>query len=308
MEQIRFAMWNVEALKFMNGGHLLTSPGRKVLARAKPPIKASQGIPRNRIRLLDLGGQATCDWAWQCAVEYRHIKTYTVVTKDQATNPTLRGPFNHRRVSVPHLWKLPFRDGYFDVISARSLFMFLKMDRPSEQTADEYDLCLKECLRCLKPGGYLEYFVFDSDIVHGGQLGMTMSVEFGFNLKTRGYDSTPTRSWVGRLKNNGFGTIRRAWIFLPMGTPRTGAYLPALPSTRPEAESDTLGSTANAATITGLLGSWIWEKWMLKLQHEMGKDEDRLLDGVGAALEEGKNTGGGWRCLTGWARKPIPRR
>ena len=27
------------------------------------------GTPRDRARILDLGGQATCDWAWHCATE-----------------------------------------------------------------------------------------------------------------------------------------------------------------------------------------------------------------------------------------------
>ena len=44
---------------------------------------------------------------------------------------------------------------------------------------------------------------------------------------------------------------------------------------------------------------------MLRLQLEMGKEKEKLLEGVGAVLEEGKWTGAGWRCLSGWARKPL---
>ena len=42
---------------------------------------------------------------------------------------------------------------------------------------------------------------------------------------------------------------------------------------------------------------------MLKLESEMGKKN--LLEGVGAVLEEGKATGAGGGCLSGWARKPL---
>ena len=70
-----------------------------------------------------------------------------------------------------------------------------------------------------------------------------------------------------------------------------------------EAAQGAVGSKADAACISGLVGNWAWEGWMLKLQMEMGKE--KVLEGVGAVIEEGKTTGAGWRCLSGWARKPF---
>ncbi|MCJ1362091.1 hypothetical protein MMC16_001193 [Acarospora aff. strigata] len=314
LEQVKPPMWIIEALKFLNGGELLNSPGSKILTGALPPLPGSDGISSRRARILDLGGQASCDWAWHCARKYPDVKTYTVVTKQQVIDTSIRGPHNHRQVSVPHLWKLPFRDGHFDVISARSLYTFLKTEKLGEAGLDEYDSCLKECIRCLKPGGYLEFSVLDSEIVHPGSLGSAMSVEFGFNLKTRGYDPAPTKSWLSRLRRAGFMDIKRAWLYLPMGAP--GAKLeplretpsPLLPdhsSTPVEAVRGPLGSTADAANISGMVSTWAWEQWILKLQTEMGKDKQHLLDGVGAVFEEGRNLGAGWRCLSGWARKPL---
>ncbi|KAI9873711.1 MAG: hypothetical protein M1830_010696, partial [Pleopsidium flavum] len=173
---------------------------------------------------------------------------------------------------------------------------------------DEYDLCLTECLRCLKPGGYLEFSVLDSEIIHPGPLGSAKSVEFGFNLKTRGYDPAPTKSWLSRLRRAGYMDIKRAWLYLPMGAP--SAKLPShretpspvvadLSSSPAEAVHGPVGSTADAANISGMVGSWVWEQWLLKLQMEMGKDEEHLLEGVGAVFEEGRNVGAGWRCLNG---------
>lgn len=314
LDQIKPAMWVIEALKFLNGGELLNSPASKILSGSLPPLPGTDGTSSRRARILDLGGQASCDWAWHCAKKYRNVKTYTVVTKQQVTNTSIRGPHNHRRISVPHLWKLPFRDAHFDAISARSLYTFLKTDKHGEVTNDEYDLCLNECLRCLKPGGYLEFSVLDSEIVNSGPLGSAMSVEFGFNLKTRGYDATPTKSWLGRLRRAGFEDIKRAWLYLPMGAPSAKTEpLREIPSpvladqsaTPVEAVRGPLGSTANAANISGMVSSWAWEQWILKLQTEMGKGEDYLLEGVPAVFEEGRNSGAGWRCLSGWARKPM---
>jgi SAM-dependent methyltransferase len=224
----------------------------------------------------------------------------------------IRGPANHRSVEVLKLWSLPYADNSFDVISARSLFTHLKNEKPLGQALDEYDLCLEECRRCLKPGGYLEFFLLDSEILSSGPRGTAASVEFSFSLKTRGYDPVPTKNWLGRVRRAGFDDIKRAWTFLPMGT--SYRETPPLPETPPpddstfdptsvEAVHGPVGSTADAASMTGLVGSWAWEQWMLKLQTEMGKEQ--LLEGVGSVLEEGKSTGAGWRSLSGWARKPL---
>jgi hypothetical protein len=143
-------------------------------------------------------------------------------------------------------------------------------------------------MRILKPGGYLEFALLDADIVGAGQQAHTTSVEFCFSLRSRGYDATPTKIWLPRLRRAGFSQVRRAWLNLPLA----------------QAEGRE-GSTADASHITGLVGSWAWERWMLKLHKEMGREGDRLLEGVPAALEEGSRTGASWRYLSGWARKPM---
>ena len=310
LEQVTPAMWIVEAIRYLNGGRIVNGPVADVLSNA--PSTSNNNV--EHVRVLDLGGQPKCDWAWHCAREYPNVKTYTATNDNRAQGTPIRGPSNHRLVSVENLWELPFPDNHFDAISARSLFTFLKNEKPLGETIDEYDMCLKECLRCLKPGGYLEWFVLDSEIVHAGPRGTAVSVEFGFNLKARGYDPAPSKSWLGRIRRAGLVDIKRAWMFMPMGAVNQNSHVP--PETPPphvsmyedrilaaEAVQGPVGSKADAAMISGLVGSWAWEQWMLKLQMEMGKEN--LLEGVGAVLEEGKSTGAGWRCLSGWARKPL---
>ncbi|MCJ1393595.1 hypothetical protein MMC18_006470 [Xylographa bjoerkii] len=309
LEQVTASMWVVEATKYLCGGHLLNSPAAEVLSQALAPTSTSE-----HIRVLDLGGQPKCDWAWHCAREYPNAKTYTATSDLQAASHNLRGPSNHRLVTVLHLWQLPFPDNHFDAISARSLFAFLRNEKPLGETVDEYDVCLRECLRCLKPGGYIEFLVLDAEIVHPGPRGTALSVEFGFNLKARGYDPAPTKGWLGRVRRAGLTEIKRAWMFLPMGAvTQKGHVIPETPPPhvsmyeeqimQTEAVQGPVGSKADAAHISGLVGGWAWERWMLKLQMEMGRE--RVLEGVGAAFEEGKGTGAGWRCLSGWARKPC---
>ena len=314
LEQVNVRMWVVEAAKYLGGGKLLNSPA--AIGLTKPPARGDveNGKVKHPSRVLDLGGQPNGDWAWHASREYQYVRIYTASVEQTLIDSGIRGPQNHRRVAVTELWQLPYPDNYFDAISARSLFTFLKAERPFGQTADEYELCLQECLRCLKPGGYLEWFLMDSEIVNAGTRGTAVSVEFGFNLKTRGYDPLPTKSWLGRVRRAGFDDIKRAWTFLPMGTATKDPQV--LPETPPpdistfengkvEAVQGPVGSTADAATISGLVGSWAWEQWMVRLQTEMGKEESHILEGVAAVMEEGKGTRAGWRCLSGWARKPV---
>jgi ubiquinone/menaquinone biosynthesis C-methylase UbiE len=306
-EQMSGAAWNVNASKMLNGGRLIAAPVAKRLARLTSMGPSPNGT-RERARILDLGGQGSCDWAWHCAFEYPNAKVYTVTTKAlrQLSNSNIRGPKNHRQVAVEKLTKLPFADNQFDLISARHLYSILKV--ASENGEDEYDACLAECMRVLKPGGYLEFNILDSDIINAGSRGQAKSVEFGFSLKTRGYDPTPTKAWLSRLQKAGFVSTKRAWMFLPMGAP-----LIAAPSRRDSAgvevklelEAMVTGSTEAIGCVTGLAGAWAWERWMLKLQMENGCLEGRLLDGVSGIVEEGRKCGAGWRTLSGWARKPL---
>ncbi|QDS72960.1 hypothetical protein FKW77_008555 [Venturia effusa] len=276
LEQVKPIQWNLEATKMLNGGTLLTSPTGKLM----PNIHDG--------RVLDLGGQASCDWAWQVAAEHPSSTVHTVYTADQVVDPSIQTPRNHKQTKVPNLWTLPFPNDHFHMVSARNLMSLLKINKPAGRARDEYDLCLKECMRVLKPGGYLEFALLDADIVGGGRRASSLSVEFVFNLKSRGYDSCPTKTWLPRLRRAGFAQVRRAWLTLPVARP-----------------TEEQGTTADASHISGLVGSWAWERWMLKLHREMGRDGDRLLKGVPLALEEGSQTGASWRYLSGWARKPM---
>ena len=318
LEQVSASVWVIEAAKYLSGGRLVNSPAVHWLSKA-PSLKDIKGCKiRTFPRVLDLGGQPSADWGWHCSREYPSAKVYTASTTDPLLSPTVRGPHNYRLDTVPSLYTLPYPNNHFSAISARTLFSHLRVDVHQGLHMDEYDLCLQECLRCLKPGGYLEFFLMDSEVVNAGSRGTAVSVEFGFNLKTRGYDPLPTKSFLGRLRRAGFDDIKRAWTFLPMGTPTKEQHI--LPETPPpnvstfedglengtrrvEAVQGPVGSTADAAYMAGLVGSWAWEQWMVKLQTEMGKE--KLLEGVAEVLEEGKWTGAGWRCLSGWARKPV---
>ncbi|KAG5928641.1 hypothetical protein E4U42_000246 [Claviceps africana] len=334
--QMTIPAWHVAALKFLNGGRLISAPVAERLARPSHTApRGMEGAGRDRARILDLGGQSTGDWAWHCALQYPNAKIYTVTTKAirQLSNSNIRGPPNHRQVAVERLTKLPFADDQFDLVSARELHGILKFI--GENGEDEWDGCLRECMRVLKPGGYLEFSIMDSDIINAGPLGLAKSVEFGFTLKTLGYDPSPSKLWLGRLSRAGFDQVRRAWVCLPLGA-RRKTSTPPTPPMKDDASSPVksggngschavttvtdMGGSDNIANVCSIVGGWSWERWLLRCEMEKVAGEMRLvdtvtageamreagkcLDGVHAVMEEGRDCKAGFRMLKGYARKP----
>jgi SAM-dependent methyltransferase len=308
LDQVKPAHWVLQAQKYLNGGKLISKPASKALHRS------------TNARVLDVGGQSACDWAWELALDCDFATVHTVSTSIPTQASNIEGPANHKHTVIPNYWTFPFPSQHFDVVSVRSLHSQLKAAKPCGSKIDEFDLCLRECHRVLKKGGFLDFSLIDADIVHAGALAQAASAEFSFNLKTRGYDPAPTKSFLPRLKKAGFEETQRSWTFLPMGktaakwndTLAVGATDSSLNITEktisPEGDvsfpdDTTTGSTQDIAALTGMVGSWAWERWLIKLQVEMGKEEERLLEGVPAVLEESARSGAGWRHLGGWARK-----
>jgi len=349
MASIEPLNWQIDALKALYGGRLLASEAacQRLNSKAILPLDDPACVGSKRVRILDIGGTSSASWAWNAALKWPNVKVYTVITKEQSQSQRPAGmvkpapPTNHRTISVPHLWQLPFRSGHFDVISARSLHILLKNNPvPGVPEIDEWELTLRECMRVLKPGGYIDYMIMDSTIAHAGPRAEALSVEFGFELHRRGYEREAPRSWLRRLKKEGFVGVKRAWVFMPMGrrppkeaeehvhgytggwqTWRQGAK-PFVPAPRPISEVSTIskivkqymdveavqgpvGSTEDVADLTGLLGARLWEEWLVKIRAESGREQSRWLEGVDEVIEEGKENGSGWKMLIGWARKPT---
>lgn len=319
MKQMNMSTWHVAAMKFLNGGKLISAPVTKRLARLSH-MPRKDGSLRDKARVLDLGGQSSCDWAWHCALQFPNAKIYTVTTKSirQLSNSNVRGPPNHRQAAVERLTRLPFTDNHFDLVSARELHSILKFT--GENGQDEWEGCLKEIMRILKPGGYLDFSILDSDIMNAGPLGLAKSVEFGFALKTLGYDPSPSKMWLGRLARAGFQDVRRGWVCLPMGAKKMPAVVSQEGDEVKQMEATLTGSTDAIGHVSSVVGGWSWERWLLRCEMEKVAGELRLVDtvtkgesikeaakcleGVAAVMEEGRASKSAWRMLNGYAMKP----
>ncbi|KAL1582997.1 hypothetical protein WHR41_08220 [Cladosporium halotolerans] len=324
LQQLQPSTWHTDAKRELHGGALLTSP---IVATFKN---------RSDVRILDLGGQAHCSWAWDVATSHPQAQVFTTVSTDaeaHVLSSSLEGPMNHSVVAAPRTWCLPFPPNHFDVVSARTLYSHLRTLVPNGEVVDEWDLTLQECLRVLKPGGYLEFDLLDAELVHPDAAAQALGVEFSFKLRTRGYDPASGKTFLPRLKRSGFQEIKRAWMVLPVAdvsptwtdtgksTVSSGSSTSTVVAAREEYfgpersisptgdvvvyEPPLTGSTKDVRAITGLVGARAWEQWLLKLACEMGREEEEGLEGVGRALDSaGRGDGrAGWRCLVGWARK-----
>jgi len=251
-----------------------------------------------------------------------------------------RGPSNHRHIKVSSLWHLPFPDNHFDVISARSLHTILKQqpparrpraqtDKPGRKRMDEYALTVRECYRVLKPGGHFEFNLMDADILNAGPATKELCGRFEADLKEHGYDPNPTTRWLSRLDRAGFQDVQRTWTLVPMTPPsarpvpppkRDLSQSPANDLQKAEEEMRqeleklsekpiAKGSTKDVACISGLVGNWRWEEWMIKLDGERASPEGKrgLVKGISPVLEEGRENNSAWRQLVGWAKKPTKR-
>ncbi|KAF2724413.1 hypothetical protein K431DRAFT_217484 [Polychaeton citri CBS 116435] len=310
LQQINPSAWHVQAEKEILGGQLLTSP----------IVQSFKG--RSDVRILDVAGQAQCSWAWSVALDHPSAEVYTTVFTDveaHVAESNFQGPENHIVMAAPKLWELPFDDNMFDVVSARNLYAHLRTLIPHGEISDEWDLTLQECLRVLKPGGYLEFDLLDAELAQAHSAGQALSVEFAFKLKTRGYDPCAGKNFLPRLKRAGFEHIKRAWMVLPVAdvVPRfidsgrhVSGQLPerliSINGSVSQFAAPLTGSTKDVRAITGLVGARNWEQWMLKLNSELGRSEEACLEGVAKALQESGRGNAAWRCLVGWARKGMP--
>ena len=335
INQLNPSRWEVEASNYIHKKKLLISPSGVQLR--KSPSKrlrsmdaATPSGKKQKPRILDLGGEA-CGWGWHCAGAFPNANVYTVIPSSPTTMsptsasgstplssaPKSRGPPNHRLVHVDKLYKLPFGESKFDVISARSLHQLLRQqstalpvspnpsaDSPNAGTnvaipLDEWDACVRECMRVLRPGGHLEFNILDAEITNPGSIGRYMNHGFARLARSTGFDTRPGKSFMERLGAAGFRGVRRCWMVLP-----AAQAIPEDADLALAAAESTDGNTRISSQLTGLVGARAWERWLLAMQRQDGTKEGRLLGDVGDFMEEAARVGSGFRYLTGYARKP----
>lgn len=266
---IATAGWSLAAQQQVLYQGRLTSSTAAERMLAKKCAAFAEGKKRHPPRVLDLGGSSTGSWAWAAAGRWPQARIITARTESQANpiahvdaeSPASPGsaihpqnPSNHTVTTVPSLWQLPYEENTFDLVSARKLHMYLHLGSSSSgSNLDQWELTLRECLRVLRPGGYLDFLTMDSSIATNvsaqrpnllhkmsaptvvmasispsASIGQspfagitplnTTHSEFTSSLKRNGVDASGgTETILSLLSAVGFSGTKRQWLALPVG-------------------------------------------------------------------------------------------
>lgn len=119
------------------------------------------------------------------------------------------GPLNHVSCLGHSLKKLPFDDNTFDVLSAKSLWYFVKKD--------EWLDVLQEFRRVLKPGGYLEIVISDYGLLNSNESDEYWWKRLRAGVRRHNMEPFPSIKVPDHLYNAGFKDVHSALLKLPRG-------------------------------------------------------------------------------------------
>ena len=168
----------------------------------------------NSGRVLVLDGLGNDDWSFYCAETYKDASIFNLSptpSRPQQQNTALHLPKNHRQIQLTSLAnRFPFPREFF----AAAVIRF-----PAATSESAYTNAMSECMRALRPGGYIETSVLDIDMVNMGnktkkalrELKVRMQVAHpGVFLKSISDSIQQT------LKRSGFESLQRVPINLPV--------------------------------------------------------------------------------------------
>ncbi|KAI5867196.1 hypothetical protein GGS23DRAFT_165828 [Durotheca rogersii] len=158
LSQVNLRVGSMTVSKWLTFGHVLFSPIREDLASDAHPLK------RNSILVID--GLGNDDWSFYAAETYPDATFFNLsprapLPKEQQSAPSFPlSPPNHHQIQYgSQLDKLPFGPDSFTSV----VFRF-----PSAAPESHYRNIISEARRVLKPGGYIELSILDSDLNNMG--------------------------------------------------------------------------------------------------------------------------------------------
>ena len=268
---------------------------------------AHMEITSNRVLVLD--GLGNDDWSFYCAETYKDTIVFNLSptpSRPQQENAKLKLPKNHRQIKLMNLAdRFPFPPEFF----AAAVLRF-----PAATTESSYSNAISECMRVLRPGGYLETSILDLDLVNMGNkarkalrdLKLRMSVAHpGVSLK-------PLSDNIQKmLKRSGFDSLQRVPINLPVAgvvsnsrSNSMDARTTSLEDLRKDASRETPrnGDGDLAKTLPQVARWWFTRCYeMVSMPHD---DMERSIWNDKALLEECEKKETGLKLLLCHAQKP----
>ncbi len=257
-------------------------------------------------RLLVLDGIGNDDWSFYCAETYKDASIFNLSpspSRPQQQNAALRLPKNHRQIQLASLAnRFPFPPGFFSTAVLRF---------PSATTEVGYLNAISECMRVLRPGGYLEMSILDLDMANMGNKARKALRELKVRMQVSqpGVTIKPLSDNIQKIaKRSGFKNLQRTLINIPVAgvvndsrSNSIDAKSGSLENLRKEASGNGDGGLAKTLPQVG--------RWWFTRCYELGsmpyEDTERSIWNDKALLEECEKKETSFRLLLCCAQKPT---
>ena len=176
-----------------------------------PALVEAKQYQKNRVLVLD--GLGNDDWSFYCAETYPHVDVFNLSPKSASSQQigALQLPKNYRQVQHVDLRKqFPFETGYFTA----AVFRF-----PAATSEDAYLNSILECMRVLRPGGYLEMSILDINMVNMGNRAKRVLHELKYRMRVSQPEVAlkPLSVTLQRMvKQSGFKDLNRCVVSVPV--------------------------------------------------------------------------------------------
>jgi hypothetical protein len=198
--------------KWLTFGHVLFSDIRHELV----PVKSS---PKQH-SILVIDGLGNDDWSFYAAETYQSTSFFNLSPraplpaelKNSPTGFPLSPPNHHQVQYTSHLEKFPFAPQSFDAVVYRF---------PTAGSEAHYRNILTEARRVLRPDGYIELSILDSDLNNMGNRGRRTIRQLKEQIQQKAPDTSfvSTADLVVRLLGKaGFSNIKAARVGVPVAS------------------------------------------------------------------------------------------
>lgn len=270
-----------------------------------PALNEAKRNHKDRVLVID--GLGNDDWSFYCAETYVDVDIFNLSPKT-ASSPqigALQLPKNFHQVQHVGLTNhFPFETGFFTA----AVFRF-----PAATSEDAYINSVSECMRVLRPGGYLEMSILDIDMVNMGNVARKALGELKYRMEVSQPEVAlkPLSDSLQKLvKQSGFENLNRCVVNVPVAgrVSRSRSRSGSL-----DENSGTLGDLRKEASGKGdgglagslaTVGRWWFTRCYEMITLPYG-DLQRSIWNDEALLEECEKRETGFKLLLCYAQKPV---
>ena len=270
-----------------------------------PALVETERNYKDRVVVLD--GLGNDDWSFYCAETYTDVDIFNLSPKP-ARSPqsgALQLPNNYHQVKHVDLRKrFPFDTGFFTA----AVFRF-----PSATSEDAYLNSVSECMRVLRPGGYLEMSLLDINMVNMGNRARRALHDLKSRMKVSQPDvalKSISASLQKMVKESGFENLNRCMVSVPVSGPmsksrsRSGSLDENIGTLRDLRQEVSGMEEGGLAKTLATVGRWWFTRCYEMIAMPYGNLERSIWNDE-ALLEECERRETAFKLLLCYAQKPV---